>query len=426
MKNAVLIRGARQLLTLRGPSAPRRGTALRELGLIPDGAVLIRDGRIFAVGQGRRVENLAEARNAFEIDATRRVILPGFVDSHTHLVSGPPRLDDYERRIAGQDRQEAGHLEAGILSGVRAVRKTSARSLERQARSLVGLFIRNGATTLEAKSGYGLDRTGEMKTLKVLAKLDQSPLDVIPTYLGAHAVPPEYEGTPHNYIDWISAEMLPRIGRQKLARFVDVCCGRGAFRLDDARRYLEAARRLGFGLKIHAEQFSHSGSVRLAVELAAISADHLEYVDQDDIAILAQSSTIATLLPGSVFHMDSGHYAPARALIDQGVAVALATGFNPSTSPTCNMQMILSLACTQMRMTPAEAISAATINGAHALGCADRLGSLEAGKYADLTLFDVSDYREIPYQFGVNQVALTMKKGIVLYRRTGVGCPENL
>jgi imidazolonepropionase len=422
MQNAVLIRGARQLLTLRGPSAPRRGTALRELGLIPDGAVLIRNGRIFAVGQGRRVENLAEARDALEIDATRRVILPGFVDSHTHLVSGPPRLDDYERRIAGQERHEAAGIEASILSSVRAVRKTPARSLERQARSLVDVFIRNGTTALEAKSGYGLDRTGEMKTLKVLARLDQSPLDVIPTYLGAHAVPPEHDSTPHEYIDWISAEMLPRIARERLARFVDVCCEQGAFRLDDARRHLEAARRLGFGLKIHAEQFSHSGSVRLAVELGAISADHLEFVDQNDIGVLAQSSTIATLLPGSVFHTGPSRYAPARALIDQGGAVALATGFNPSTSPTCNMQMILSLACSQMRMTPAEAISAATINGAHALGCGDRLGSLEAGKYADLTLFDVSDYREIPYRFGVNQVALTMKKGVVLYQRTGVRC----
>ena len=426
MKNAVLIRGARQLLTLRGSSVPRRGTALRELGLIPEGAVLIRDGRIFAVGQGRRVENLAEARHAVEIDATRRVILPGFVDSHTHLVSGPPRLDDYESGIYCHDRHAASGIEAGILSSVRAVHKTPASSLERQARSLVGLFIRNGTTTLEATSGYGLDRTGEMKTLKVLAKLDQSPLDVIPTYFGVHAVPPGYDGTPHDYIDRISAEMLPRIGRQRLARFVDVCCERGVFLLDDARRLLEAARGLGFGLKIHAEQFSHSGSVRLAVELGAISADHLDHVDQNDVAILAQSSTIATLIPGAVFHMGADRYAPARALIDQGVAVALATGFNPRTSPTWNMQMILSLACTQMRMTPVEAISAATINGAHALGCADRCGSLEAGKYADLTLFDVPDYREIPYRFGVNQVALTMKKGIVLYRRTGVGCPENL
>jgi imidazolonepropionase len=426
MKNAILIRGARQLVTLRGPSARRRGTAFRELGLIQDGAVLIRDGRIMAVGQGRRVENLAEARSAVQIDATRRVILPGFVDSHTHLVSGPPRLDDYENRVASKGRQECGRSEAGVLSSVKAVRKTPIRSLERQARNLVDHFIRNGTTTLEAKSGYGLDRAGEMKTLRVLAKLDQSPLDVIPTYFGAHAVPPEYEGRPHEYIDWISAEMLPVVRRRKLARFVDIYCEKGAFRLDDARRYLEAARRLGFGLKIHAEQFSHSGSVRLAAELGATSADHLEHADQGDIAVLAQSSTIATLLPGAVFHLGLGRYAPARALIDQGAAVALATGFNPGSSPTCSMQMILSLACTQMKMTPAEGISAATINGAHALGCADQLGSLEAGKYADLTLFDVSDYREIPYQFGVNQVALTMKRGEVLYRRTEVTCPGSL
>jgi imidazolonepropionase len=426
MKDAILIRGARQLLTLRGPSVPRRGTALRELGLIQDGAVLIRDGRIMAVGQGRRVENLADARKAVEIDATRRVILPGFVDSHTHLVSGPPRLDDYEDRIASRSRQECGRDGAGILSGVRTVRKTPIRSLERQARSLVESFIRSGTTTLEAKSGYGLDKSGETKILRVLAKLDQSPLDVVPTYLGAYAAPPEYDGRPHEYLDWASAEMLPLIRRRRLARFVDICCDRGAFRLDDARKFLETARRLGFELKIHAEQFSHSGAARLAAELGAISADHLEHADQGDIAVLAQSSTIATLLPGTAFHLGTGRYTPARMLIDQGAAVALATGFNPVTSPTCSMQMILALACSQMKMSPAEAISAATINGAHALGLADQVGSLEAGKYADLAVFDVSDYREIPYQFGVNHVALTMKRGEVLYNRAEVRCPGSL
>jgi imidazolonepropionase len=424
MKNAILIRGARQLLTLRGPSAPRRGTALRELGIIQDGAVLIRDGRILAVGQGRRVENLAEARSAVEIDATRRVILPGFVDSHTYLVSGPPRLDDYEMRIAGKSHQEIAQAGGGILYSVREVRATPSHSLERRARFVVDSFIRNGTTTLEAKTGYGLDRKGEMKTLRVMAKLDQSPLDVIPTYLGGHAVPGEFEGRAHEYMDWVLADMLPRVARRKLARFVDIHCGSSAFPIDEARRYLEAARGLGFGLKIHAEQFSHTGGVRLAAELGAISADHLEYADQDDIAILAQSSTIATLLPGPVFHLGLERYAPARALVDQGAAVALATDYNPGTSPTRNMQMILALACGQMRMTPAEAISAATINGAHALGCADRLGSLETGKYADLALFDVSDYREIPYQFGDNQVVMTMKRGVVLYTRAEVRCPE--
>jgi imidazolonepropionase len=416
MRNTILVRGARQLLTMRGLAHPRRGTALQELGLIQNGSVLIRDGRILAVGQGRRVENLAEARDAIEVDATRRVVLPGFVDSHTHLITGPPLLAGYESRTAGRDHQEMAQASRGILQSVAAVRSTPARRLEQQARRWLSFFVRNGTTTLGVKSGYGLDRTGELKSLRVLERLDQSPLDVIPTYLGAHAVPPEYEERPHDYVEWVCSEMLPLIARRKLARFAGACCGRAAFRLDDARRYLTAARELGFGLKIHCDQFSRSGAISLAVEMGAVSVEHLEHADPDDIAILAQSPTIATLLPGPVFHLGLTRYAPARALIDQGAAVALATGFNPATSPTCNMQVVLSLACTQMRMSPAEAISAATINGAFALGCADRAGSLEVGKYADLTMFDVSDYREIPYHFGVNLAAMTMKRSDILCR----------
>lgn len=424
MNKPILIRGARQLVTLRGPAAPRRGAALNELGIIPNGAILIRDGRIAEVGQGRRVENLALARDAIEIDAAGRVILPGFVDSHTHLVGGPPRLGDFEMRIASQDSRQVA--EAGVLSSVKAVRAAPSRTLETHARICSEQFVRHGSTTLEAKTGYGLDHTGELKVLRVLAKLNRSPLDVVPTYLGAYAVPPEYQGRAREYIDWVIAEMLPMIRRRKLARFVDVNCENDAFRLDDSRRYLEAARSLGFALKIHAERLSHSGGVRLAVELGAVSADHLEQASPDDIAILAQSSTIATLLPGAVFHAGSARYAPARSLIDNGAAVALATDFNVCVSPTCNMPMILSLACTYMRMTPAEAISAATINGAWALGCADRAGSIEAGKDADLVMFDASDYREIPYRFGVNLVAMTMKRGVVLYQRGEVSCPARL
>jgi imidazolonepropionase len=426
MNRPILIRGARQLVTLRGPTAPRRGAALNELGIIPNGAILIRDGRIAEVGQGRRVENLALARDAIEIDAAGRVILPGFVDSHTHLVGGPPRLDDFEMRIAGQDSSQIAEAGRGVLSSVKALRAAPSRTLESHARLCSEQFVRHGSTTLEAKTGYGLDHTGELKVLRVLAKLKRSPLDVVPTYLGAYAVPPEYEGRAREYIDWIIAEMLPMIRRRKLARFVDVNCERDAFRLDDSRRCLEAARALGFALKIHAERLSHSGGARLAVELGAVSADHLEHASPDDIAILAQSSTIATLLPGAVFHAGSTRYAPARSLIDSGAAVALATDFNTGVSPTCNMPMILSLACACMRMTPAEAISAATINGACALGCADRAGSIETGKDADLVMFDASDYREIPYRFGVNLVAMTMKRGVVLYQRGEVSCPAKL
>ncbi len=387
--------------------------------------MLIRDGRIHAVGQGHRVENLAEARGALEINAAGKVVLPGFVDSHTHLVSGPPRLADYEMLALAGDHQELARAGGGVRGIIQAVRATPSRTLEIQARERLAMFARHGTTTIEAKTGYGQDKTGEMKTLRVLAKLARSPLDVVPTYLGAHTVPPEYEGRPHDYIDWVVSEMLPLVGRRRLARYADVCCGRNGFPIDDARRYLRAARSVGLGLKVHADQFSHYGSVRLAVELEAASADHLQFVDQDDIAILAQSSTIATLLPGSAFHLALGRFPPARALVEQGAAVALATAFNPATSPTCNMQMILSLACTQMRMTPAEAISAATINGAHALGAADRAGSLEAGKFADLILLDASDYREIPYYFGVNLVSMTMKRGAVLYRRGEVQCGES-
>jgi imidazolonepropionase len=416
MKNAVLIHGARQLITLRGPSSPRRGVALGELGIIEDGALLVVDGRIEAVGQGRRVENLAAARDAVEIDAARRIVLPGFVDSHTCLVSGHPVRSEFESNDAART--------GGVLhSSVRDLRLTPSRILERRARLFSDAFIRHGTTTLEAKTGYGLDRRGEMKTLRVLGKLAGAPLDVIPTYLGAGAVPPEFEGRGHEYIDWILAEMLPHIARKKLAHFAGVRCGKGAFSLEDARRYLEAVRSLGLGLKVHADQFAHTGAARLAVELGAISADHLEHAGADDISILAQSSTIATLVPGTAFHLGLQRHAPARALIGHGAAVALATGFNPDTSPTCSMQMVLALASNQLHMTPAEALSAATINGAHAMGCADRVGSLEAGKQADLIMLDVPDYRDIPCHFGENLVAMTMKRGVILYERAEVRCP---
>lgn len=404
-----LVRGARQLLTLRGDSGPRRGAALRELGIVPNGAVLIKDGVIVDSGPARRIEKLPGARRAREIDAAGRVVMPGFVDSHTHLVFGRPRLVDYEMRLAGASYAEIAAAGGGILSSVAAVRSMSAARLEAQARSSLAAMALHGTTTLEAKSGYALDEAGELKTLRLLAKLDGDPLDIVPTYLGAHIAPPEYRGKPDAYIDWMTTEMMPQIRRRKLARFVDIYCDDGAFTLEQSRRYLEHARRLGLGLKIHAEQFARTGAARLAVELDAASADHLEQASEEDIRALAQSNTIATLLPGSVFHLGLHAYAPARALIEAGAAVALATDFNPGTSPTYSMQMVVSLACTEMRMSPAEAIAAATINGAHALGCADRIGSLEPGKQADMLLLKVSDYRELPYYFGSNNVHITIK-----------------
>jgi imidazolonepropionase len=416
MTEAILLRKAGQLLTLRGPAGPRRGAALGDLGLIRDGAVLIRDGRIEAAGPGTEVEKLPGAKGAREIDAAGRVAMPGFVDSHTHLVFGQPRLMDYEMRLAGADYHQIAAAGGGIRSSVRAVRAASPADLEARARKFVAGFIRHGTTTIEAKSGYALDEAGEMKTLQVIKALSGEPLDIVPTYLGAHVTPPEYDGRPDAYIDWTCSHMLPRIGAGRLAVFADVYCDQGAFTVDQARRYLCAAKTSGLHLKIHADQFVHTGGARLAIELGAISADHLEQANEDDARALAKSTTIATLLPGSVYHLGLHRYAPARLLIAAGATVALATDFNPGTSPTCSMPMVVSLACVEMRMTPAEAIVAATINGAHAILRADRVGSLEPGKDADIIVLDAEDYREIPYYFGSCTVSMTIKQGRLLYQ----------
>lgn len=416
----ILVRGARQLVTLHGPRGARRGTDARDLGLIQDGSILVSNGVVACAGSTRRIENLAEARSAMEIDATGRVVLPGFVDCHTHLVGGASRLADYETRIAGANYRQVSEAGGGILSSVRPVRELSSKHLEMRARHAIGIMLRHGTTSIEAKSGYGLDETGELKSLRVAATLDARPLDIVSTYLGAHTLPPEYAGRPDDYIEWIRAHMLPLIRRRKLARFVDVACDGAAFNARQARRYLEAAKSLGFGLRIHAEQFSNCGGARLAVELGAASADHLVFADAADIDLLAQSGTIATLIPGAVLHLGVDRYPPARALLDRGAAVALATGFNPGTSPTLSMPMVLSLACARMHMTPAEALTAATINAAHAVGLEDRTGSLEPGKQADLVIYDVPDYREIPYHFGVNLVHTVVKRGEIVYQRAGI------
>jgi len=417
MSGAILVRGARQLLTLRGPSEPRRGFALNELGLIEDGAVLIRDGTIVSVGPSRRVENLSEARQAEEIDATGRVVMPGFVDSHTHLVCGPSRLTEYEMRLAGADEEEISRAGGGPLATIRAIRGTSTRRLELEARRKIRSLVRHGTTTVEVKSGYGLDETGELRILRAAGALDGDPLDVISTYLGLHLLPPEFAGRSQDYVEWVCSQMLPTIRKRGLARFADVACDPQAFSLEQVRRYLSRAAELGFALKLHAAEGPQDDLIRLAIELGAISADHLAGMTEQQVGMLAASGTIATLLPGAVFHQGSRRYPPARALIEAGAAVALATGFNPGVCPTYSMPMILALACARMRMTPAEAIAAATINGAHALGLAGMVGSIEPGKQADLIILEVGDYREITYHFGVNLVWMVLKRGLVLYRQ---------
>ena len=412
-----LITGCSELLTLRG-FVPRRGAALRDLGIIRDGALLVHKDRIAAVGPRRRIERLREARGARKLDLGGRVVLPGFVDSHTHLIFPGCRADEYEQSIAGKSYEQIAREGGGIRSTVESLRRSSAKTLRERALQRLQDFAAHGTTTVEAKSGYGLDWKSEAKILGVLHELhqDQS-LDIASTFLGAHVVPREFRRRPNAYVDLLVKRWIPAVATAGLAEFCDVFCDRGGFTVAQARRILLAGRACGLVPRIHAEQLAHTGAAQLAIEVGAASADHLEKINRGDVRALSLSNVVCTLLPGCSFHLGSRGYAPARALIDAGAIVALATDFNPGTSPTVSMPMILALACTQMRMTPAEAIATATINPAYSLRRHDRIGSLEVGKYADFAAFDVAGYREIPYYFGVNLCSLTMKRGAIIHSK---------
>ena len=404
-------------MTLQGP-VPRRGRALGELGVIRDGALLVRGGRIAAAGPRRRVEKLREARGAEKLDLGGRVVLPGFVDSHTHLIFPRSRAEEYERRIGGASYEQIARERGGIRATVEALRRTPADGLQARALFFLREFAAHGTTTLEAKSGYGLDWKNERKILEALARLRrEQPLEIVGTFLGAHVAPPEYRRRPDAWVELLVRRMIPRVAAARLAEFCDVFCERGAFTVAQSRRILRAGLACGMEARIHAEQLTRTGAARLAIEVGAASADHLENVSDSDMRALAASRVVCTLLPGCAFHLGLERYAPARELIEAGAIVALATDFNPGTSPTVSMPMVLSLACTQMRMTPGEAIAAATVNAAYSLRRQERVGSLEIGKDADLAAFDVEDYREIPYYFGVNLCGLTMKRGKVIYAK---------
>ncbi len=420
MSHTLLITGAAQLLTLGG-SAPRRGKALGNLGLVKDGALLVRDGMILAAGPRGNVEAHPEVRTAEKLDLGGRVALPGFVDSHTHLIHAASRAEEYDLRIAGASYEEIARKGGGILNSVKKLRAASAESLKARARVALAKFAEHGTTTVEAKSGYGLDAASELKILTVQQELKgEQALEIVSTFLGAHVVPAEYRKKPRGadeYVELLAQQLIPEVARRGLAEYCDVFCDRGAFSVQQARRVLAAGRACGLAPRVHAEQLARTGATQLAVEMHAASCDHLETINRADMRALAKSQTAATLLPGCCFHLGLSHYAPARELIAAGAIVALATDYNPGTSPTLSMPMALSLACTQMRMTPAEAISAATINAAYALGRQKRVGSLEAGKQADVAVFDLDDYREIPYYFGVNHCWMTMKRGRVIWGR---------
>jgi imidazolonepropionase len=399
---------ASQLVTLAGPKRPRVGAELSELGIIRDGGLLIRDGIIELVGPSDEIEN--NAGDAEVIDARGKVVLPGFVDAHTHLIFAGNRLDDFERRACGDTYEQIAKAGGGIWSTVEKTRAASEADLLVQAKKHAGWFLRCGTTTVESKSGYGLTLEDELKILLVMRRLKQeTPLEIVPTFLGAHAVPREMHAD--EYVDLVVNKMLPRVTSESLAEFCDVFCERGYFDSDRSRKILSAAKKLGLRLRGHVDQLTNSGGARLMAELGATTADHLEQTDEAGVTALKKANVQPVLLPGSVYALGSTCYPRARRMIEAGLAVVLATDFNPGSSPTASVPMILSLACTQMKMSPAEAISAATINPAHSLGRGDQIGSLESGKAANFSIFDCDDYRELAYWFGFPQTHSVYVKG---------------
>ena len=417
--SSVLLVNIGQLLTLRTSSdvgSPRRGGALRELGVVPYAAVLCVAGNIVSVGTTRDALKdpwiKKNKRRLTEIDCGGRVVLPGFVDSHTHPVFAAPRLVDFEKRISGATYEEIAEAGGGIRSSLAAVRGAGKSQLSAKVLKALRTFTAHGTTTVEAKSGYGLSLADELKSLEAIRSAARDwPGTVAPTLLGAHVVPPDFQGRADDYVDLVCQEMIPAVAKRRLATSVDVFCERGAFTEAQSLKILAAARSHGLSVRAHVSQLKRTSLERL-LALQPLSLDHLDFVDENDIRLLAKSNTVATLVPGANYFLGLREYSPARKLIDGGAAVALATDFNPGTSPTASMSFVLSLACTQMKMTPAEAISAGTINGAWALGLGDRKGSIEPGKDADLAIFDIKDYREIAYWFGSNLCCQAIANGV--------------
>ncbi len=417
MSKTLAVVNCSQLVTLAGAKRPRTGGDLRQLAIIEDGAMLVRGETIEIAGRRRELESLITSDYEV-IDAGRRVVMPGFVDAHTHPVFAGIRANEFEQRAAGDTYREIAARGGGIRATVRATRNASLKDLVEAGKRYAEWFLRVGTTTVEAKSGYGLTVEDELKLLRAIRQLnDETTLDYVPTFLGAHDIPSEYRNRRQTYVNLVINEMLPRVAEEKLAEYCDVFCEEDVFSTDESWQILSAARCHGLGLRVHADQLSLSGGAKLAAELNAATADHLEHTDATGISALKAASVQPVLLPGSVYALGSNHYPAAREMIDTGLAVVLATDFNPGSSPTPSMPMILSLASTQMKMTPAEAITATTINAAYSLGRGDEIGSLEKGKRADFVIHDASDYRELAYFFGIEHARHVYSSGKLVFSR---------
>jgi imidazolonepropionase len=416
----LIIANARQLLTLKSDAnaSPRCGQRMKELGIIEDGGLAVRGGRITQVGRTEDILKKNELSQKGEfVDAAGRVVGPGFVDCHTHLVFAGTRAHEFEMRLQGLSYQEIAAKGGGILSTVRAFRAASNQKLEEEGLSRLNKMLQMGTTTVEIKSGYGLSMAEEIRALEIIGRLSGlHPMDIVPTFLGAHEIPEEFRGDREAYVKLITEELIPEVSRRKLARFCDVFCENDVFTVEESERILTCGKENGLTPKIHAEEFARSGGSAVAVRVGAVSADHLLCVGEADVDALRDAGVIGVLLPGTSFCLALGRYAPARKMIERGLPVALATDCNPGSSMTESMQIVITLACVEMRMTAAEAITASTMNAAFAAGCGTDCGSLEVGKKGDVLVLDMEDYRELPYHYGVSNAKHVIKNGQVVVR----------
>ena len=414
MKTDMIIKNARQLLTLQGAAKARTGEEMENLAIIENGTIALSEGKIVEVGKSEIISSKYTAEKT--IDAAGKVVMPGFVDPHTHPVFFATRENEFEMRIKGRTYVEISQSGGGIRSSIAGVRHAGEDELFELSKKRIEKIISNGTTTLEAKTGYGLSTASEMKMLRVIKRLQEElPIEIVPTFMGAHEFPPEYKDNRAEYIRILKEEMLPKVAESGLAEYCDIFTEAHVFDIEQSRDILNRAKELGFKLRMHADEIEPIGGAELAAEVGAISADHLGAASDAGIKAMAKAGVIATLLPGTIFSLGMKSYVRAREMIKAGVAVALATDYNPGSCNCDSMQFIITLACLQMKMTPAEAITASTINAAYALERGDKIGSLEAGKQADILILDMPNYQFLPYHFGSNNVEKVIKKGKVIW-----------
>jgi imidazolonepropionase len=430
MKADLIIHNAGQLLTCAAAQKPKRRAEMQDVGLIENGAVAVRAGKIAAVGASAEILREFESENT--IDANGAVVSPGFVECHTHVVFAGNRLDEFELKIKGAEYMEILKAGGGIISTVRRTRDAGLADLVSESRRRLDKMLALGVTTAEIKTGYGLDTATEFKMLEAILELDRlHPIELLPTFLPAHAVPPEFKEKPDEYVDLICREMLPQLRdfrnyvyidvdrinfeyTKNKPFFVDVFCERNAFDLEQSRKVLETAKTLGFKLKAHVDEFTNLGGARMAIELGATSIDHLDAISGEEIELLARSETIGVVTPTVNFNFGAKEFADARALLDAGCAVALSTDYNPGSAPCPSLPNAMAIACRYQKLLPAEAFNAATVNAAHAVAMGETVGSLETGKQADILIFDTADFREIAYEFGGNPIKSVIKRGKVV------------